>query len=62
MFWGAHAEAEGGEDIYSKEFKNLFEGCVAFNPKDRLTVAQIKAHPWMNGKFPSAASIKAEFD
>lgn len=62
MFWGAHAEAEGGEDIYSKEFKNLFEGCVAFNPKDRLTVAQIKAHPWMNGKIPSAASIKAEFD
>jgi len=24
MFWAAHAEAEGGEDIYSKEFKNLF--------------------------------------
>ena len=61
MFWNAHAEAEG-EDIYSKEFKQLFEGCVAFNPKERLTAAQIRAHPWMKGKMASIAGIKQEFD
>ena len=62
MFWTAHAEAEDGDDIYSKEFKNLFEGCVAFNPKERLTVAQIRAHPWMKGPIPTLASVKEEFD
>jgi len=38
LFWQAHEEAEG-EDIYSEEFKNLFEGMLAFNPKERLTVS-----------------------
>jgi serine/threonine protein kinase len=62
IFWGAHAEDNDGEDLYSKEFKSLFEGCVAFNPKERLTVAQIRAHPWMKGKMPSVGEIKEEFD
>lgn len=37
LFWQAHEEAEG-EDIYSDDFKNLFEGMVAFNPKERFTM------------------------
>jgi hypothetical protein len=37
LFWQAHEEAEG-EDLYSPEFKKLFEGMVAFNPKERLTM------------------------
>jgi len=47
LFWQAHADAEG-EDIYSSEFKNLFEGMLAFNPKERLTIKQVLAHPWFS--------------
>jgi len=58
IFWGAHAEADDGEDLYSKDFKSLFDGYVAFNPKERLTVDQIRAHSWIKGKMPSVGEIK----
>merc|ERR1712048_1468895 len=31
VFWQAHAEAEDGNDIYSPEFKDLFEKMLALN-------------------------------
>ena len=61
LFWAAHEEAEG-EDIYSKEFKSLFEGMLAFNPKERLTIKQCLAHPWFSGETKTLAAIKADFD
>lgn len=47
LFWQAHAEAEEGKDLYSPEFKDLFEKMMAFNPANRLSLEQILAHPWM---------------
>jgi serine/threonine protein kinase len=39
LFWQSQAMAEDdGNDIYSAEFKDLFEHMVAFNPKDRYTM------------------------
>lgn len=32
LFWQAHAEASGGEDIYSSDFKDLFERMMSYNP------------------------------
>lgn len=32
LFWQAHAEAESGQDIYSAEFKDLFEKMMTLNP------------------------------
>lgn len=61
LFWSAHEEAEG-EDIYSKEFKSLFEGMLAFNPKERLTMDQVLAHPWFSGPTKTLSDIKADFD
>lgn len=61
LFWAAHEEAEG-EDIYSKEFKSLFEGMLAFNPKERLTIKQVLAHPWFAGETKTISAIKADFD
>ena len=31
-FWDSHAEPEGGQDIYSEEFKDLFEKMTALDP------------------------------
>jgi serine/threonine protein kinase len=61
LFWAAHEEAEG-EDIYSKEFKSLFEGMLAFNPKERLTIKQVLAHPFFAGETKTISAIKADFD
>lgn len=61
LFWSAHEEAEG-EDIYSKEFKSLFEGMLAFNPKERFTMDQVLAHPFFAGETKTIEAIKADFD
>lgn len=63
MFWQAHAEAnDDGKDIYSAEFKDLFQRMMALDPSDRITVDQIFEHPWMNGPMTSYDDIKKDFD
>ena len=61
VFWQAHAEAEGGNDIYSADFKDLFEKMMTLNPPDRLTLDQVLAHPWMQGPVASDAEIREDF-
>jgi len=61
LFWGAHAEAEAGNDLYSPEFKDLFEKMMSLSPSQRPTIEQVLAHPWMNGPVPSDAEIRADF-
>ena len=57
LFWQAHDEAEGGESIYSKEFKDLFEKLTKLNPAQRITMEQLKQHPWYCGAKPSKTQI-----
>ena len=61
LFWQAHAEAENGEDIYTAEFKDLFEKMMTLNPANRPTIEEIYAHPWMQGTVPSEEEVKADF-
>lgn len=60
-FWNAHAEAEEGNDMYSGEFKDLFQKMMSLNPAHRPTVEEIMQHPWMQGPMPSEAAIKTAF-
>ncbi len=60
-FWGAHAEANGGDDIFSVEFKDLFQRMMKLDPKKRLTIEQINQHAWMQGAFPDKEAIVADF-
>lgn len=52
-FWASHAEAEDGENIYSDEFKDLFEKMMSFNPALRPNIDDVLSHPWMMGELPS---------
>jgi len=61
IFWQAHKEAEDGQDIYSAEFKDLFEKMMTLNPKDRPKLEDVLAHPWMQGSVASADEIQTEF-
>ena len=47
LFWQAHAEAESGNDLYSEEFKDLFQKMMTLKPTNRPTLDEIRAHPWM---------------
>ena len=62
LFWQAQAQADDNEeDIYSDEFKSLFEGMCAFNPSERFTIEQALAHPWFSGATLSPSEATAEF-
>ena len=61
IFWQAHAQAEQGNDIYSAEFKDLFQKLMALNPAQRPTIADIRAHPWMQQAKPSHQEIRVDF-
>ena len=60
-FWQAHAEAEQGNDIYTAEFKDLFEKMMALDPSNRPSLQEVLAHPWMAGACPSSDEIHADF-
>ena len=49
-FWLAHAEVNNGTDIFSAEFKDLFQKMMSVIPTQRPTIEQILEHPWMQGE------------
>ena len=51
VFWQVHAKGNGNEDIYSDEFKSLFESMTVLNPSKRLTLRQVVEHPWVQGEL-----------
>ena len=61
LFWKAHDEAEGGQSIYSKDFKDLFNKMTRLNPAQRLSMAEVLAHPWLKGNKSSKNEVRAEF-
>jgi len=36
------------KDYFSDDFKNLINALFAFNPSERPSMAELKAHPWYN--------------
>jgi len=61
IFWQAHKDAEEGQDIYSAEFKDLFEKMMALNPAHRPKLEEVLAHPWMQGAFATEEEVQVEF-
>jgi len=46
-FWGKHTQfKDGGSAFYSPEFRDLFQCITELDPDKRITMAEIKAHPW----------------
>lgn len=60
-FWKSHCENKGDPDFYTEEFKNLINQLFAYSPCHRLTISEIKEHPWYTGTLPSKEDIKEEF-
>lgn len=59
MFWAKHCEMLGQDrSFYSREFKELFNGMVRANPRERLTLRQIKQSRWYNGPVYNSGELK----
>lgn len=60
-FWNSHADAEGGRDIYSEEFKDLFEKMMSFDPNLRPNYEEVLSHPWMMGNVATQEEVYQQF-
>lgn len=62
LFWRAHSRNKpDGEKFFSEDFKNLITAMLQFDPTHRLTMAELKAHPWYNGPVSQLEEIQNEF-
>lgn len=62
VFWKSHsANKKGGMSYFSEEFKNLITFMLQNDASQRLSVEEIKAHPWFKGDVPSKEAIVNEF-
>lgn len=55
-FWQLHSRNKP-VNYYSDEFKSLITEMLALDPAQRLTISQIKAHPWFNGPIATAEEV-----
>ena len=46
----------------SPEFKSLIQGMLAADPRRRLTIGQVRAHPWFEGPQATIEEVKAHTD
>lgn len=59
-FWNAHSRGKP-PGFYSADFKNLINAMLAYEPSKRLSLADIKAHPWYQGSTVDVRTIQREF-
>jgi len=55
-FWKQHEQRR--RKTFSNEFKDLINSMLAFQSTERLTIAEIKSHPWYLNTKPSFHDIK----
>lgn len=59
LFWNAHSKNKpGGKDFFSEEFKSLITSMLSLDPCHRLTMAEVKAHPWYNGPVATLEEVQ----
>lgn len=58
-FWAAHSRNKPAGH-YSPDFQDLIKKMLSLDPSARLTIAQIKSHPWFNGPTSSASEVLTE--
>lgn len=61
VFWKAHSRGKPA-DFWSNELKDLFNRMFAYNPLDRLTLAELKAHAWVTGPQEPRENIFKDFE
>jgi len=60
FFWKKHSESKPA-GYYSDSFKDLITSMLQRNPNQRLSMADIIGHPWLQGQTSTQEEITAEF-
>jgi len=60
IFWEAHLKFKQNKKYYSSGFKDVINSLLAFDPTQRMTLAELKKHPWVNGQVASYEEVKEE--
>ena len=60
LFW-TKMSANKPPGAFSPEFKTLINSLLAVDPARRPSIAEIKAHPWLNGPTPTLEEVQADF-
>ena len=58
-FWAVHGK-DRPAGFYSDDFKDFMARALALEPVNRLSVGDMKAHPWFNGPTVSKEALQAE--
>jgi len=58
-FW---KQVERSGRSFSNDFKSLINAMLAYEPAERLTIAEIKTQPWYLGKTCSEEELKEEYE
>jgi serine/threonine protein kinase len=53
QFWNIY-----GQDTISDTFKDLFQKMMSYNPKDRLSLEEVKQHPWFMGTVAEVKKVR----
>lgn len=62
IFWRTHCKNKPGKEAYfTEEFKDLIQSMLQLESSHRPSIAEILAHPWMQGTVPTAQEVNAEF-
>jgi serine/threonine protein kinase len=63
LFWKIHEKSKpSGSKFFSPAFKDLMSYMLAFKPAERLSIEELKQHPWFKeGDVPSKSEIFEEF-
>lgn len=48
LFWRVHNKISRRNENLSSEFKDLFVSMTKMDPKERISIQNIKQHPWYN--------------
>mmetsp|Transcript_20600 Transcript_20600/g.18011 ORF Transcript_20600/g.18011 Transcript_20600/m.18011 type:complete len:397 (+) Transcript_20600:306-1496(+) len=59
-FWKTH-DASKPKGFFSDDFKGLINNMLAFDPVNRLSLAEIKAHPWYKGETTGLQEFQKKF-
>ena len=59
-FWAFHSKSKP-KGFFSHDFKDLVSKMLAADPNERISLTEIEAHPWYNGKVASLEEVMGFF-
>ena len=60
LFWKAHSNRKAA-GFFSDEFKDLITCMLQLHPHQRLCMADVIGHPWMQGPMATGEQVREEF-